>query len=108
MKRGCRRREQKRGRRREEEGDTAVSLSDHRMCIPGDNRVYVLGLYSVEMRKRQTHCERQEQHFTTVLERKREGECGGAGERERGWGDPSNSSRQTNIQSPEHVQCAQD
>lgn len=34
------------------------------MCIPGDNRVNVLGLYSVQMRrKRQTHCERQEQHF---------------------------------------------
>lgn len=34
------------------------------MCIPGDNRVNVLGLYSVQkVRKRQTHCERQEQHF---------------------------------------------
>lgn len=56
------------GRAEEEEeggggGDTAVSFSNRRMCIPGDNRVNVLGLYSVEMRKRRTYCERQEQHF---------------------------------------------
>ena len=49
--------------RREEGGDTAVSFSDRRMCIPGDNRVNVLGLYSVQVMRRQTHCERQEQHF---------------------------------------------
>lgn len=48
----------------EEKGGGAVSFSNRRMCIPGDNRVNVLGLYSVQMvRKRQTHCERQEQHF---------------------------------------------
>lgn len=71
MKRRFQRREQERGRGEggeEEEGgmkgDTAVRFSNCRMCIPGDNGVNVLGLYSVRvMRKRQTHCERQEQHF---------------------------------------------
>lgn len=35
-----------------ERGGTAVTFSDHRMCIPGDNRVYVLGLYSVQMMRK--------------------------------------------------------
>lgn len=57
-----------RGRRRngsskeERDGETAVNFNDRRMCIPGDNRVMSWD-YSVQMRKRQTHCERQEQHF---------------------------------------------
>lgn len=72
----------------EEEGDTAVSFSDHRMCIPGDNRVNVLGQYSVQvMRKRQTHCERQEQHFHhSPWERERV-------EEEKVGGHPSNSAQ---------------
>lgn len=49
----------------EEVGDTAVKPSNRRMCIPGDNRVMYDGGggYSVQMRRRQTHCERREQHF---------------------------------------------
>lgn len=45
-------REWKRGKKKRRKRDTAVSFSNHRMCIPGDNRVNVLGLYSVQMRKR--------------------------------------------------------
>lgn len=61
-----------------------MSFSDHRMCIPGDNRVNVLGLYSVQMRGRQMHSERQEQFHHSPLERVREcvlywGEGGGRG-----------------------------
>lgn len=48
-KRGKRKWRKKKTRRKR---DTAVSFSNHRMCIPGDNRVNVLGLYSVQMRKR--------------------------------------------------------
>lgn len=44
----------------EREGDTAVSFSERRMCIPGDNNRVMSWDYSVQMRKRQTHCERQE------------------------------------------------
>lgn len=47
-----------------------MSFSNHRMCIPGDNRVNVLGLYSVQMMRKRG---RQEQHFHQSL-REREGE----------------------------------
>lgn len=104
MKRQCQRREQRRGKgRKRRRRDTAVSFSNRRMCIPGDNRENVLGLYSVQaMRKIQRHGERQDQHFSPQSLRERE--------RERVEGKhPSNSAQdRQNIQSPEHVQCAQD
>lgn len=71
------------------------------MCIPGDNRV-MSGDYSVQMRRRQTHCERREQHFhhsPWERERQRMGEK---------WilATVLKTDRQT--LSPEHLQCAQD
>lgn len=45
MKRQCQRREERERRKGSGElGGTAVSFNNRRMCIPGDNRVYVLGL----------------------------------------------------------------
>lgn len=47
-----------------------MSFSNHRMCIPGDNRINVLGLYSVQMMRKAGTA------FSPVLERERGRESG--------------------------------